>query len=162
MSIFSSHVGRWEEGGYGSLLFTPAVRQGCAAACQGSCRVDRPPAVRSASRALRGYFRARLPALPCIAWLARRLDCRPRRWLQAPPGLIASGMPWLSGRRYKEMVTRYPDACVVLVLTRDQGSGERAGEHRALGLPRRSHLPAFCASRGPQCRLPACSELQPA
>lgn len=65
MSIFSSHVGRWEEGGYGSLLFTPA----------------------------------------------------------APPGLIASGMPWLSGRRYKEIVARYPDACVVLVLTRDQGSG---------------------------------------
>ena len=43
--------------------------------------------------------------------------------LQAHPGLMAASLPWLSGVDYKRTVTWIPYTAIVLVLTRDKGSG---------------------------------------
>ena len=43
--------------------------------------------------------------------------------LQAHPGLMAASMPWLSGVDYKRLCTWFPYAALLLVLTRDKGSG---------------------------------------
>ena len=43
--------------------------------------------------------------------------------LQAHPGLMAASMPWLSGMDYKRLCTWFPYAALLLVLTRDKGSG---------------------------------------
>lgn len=43
--------------------------------------------------------------------------------LQAHPGLMAASMPWLSGVDYKRLCTWFPYAALLLVLTRDRGSG---------------------------------------
>ncbi|PRW45373.1 Long-chain-alcohol oxidase FAO1 [Chlorella sorokiniana] len=39
------------------------------------------------------------------------------------PGLFAAASPWLGGEDFKDLMLQYPNACVVLVLTRDSGSG---------------------------------------
>jgi hypothetical protein len=42
---------------------------------------------------------------------------------QAHPGLMAASIPWLSSLDYKRLCTWLPYASIVLVLTRDKGSG---------------------------------------
>lgn len=39
------------------------------------------------------------------------------------PGIFASAAPWLGGEDYKRLMLQYPNACIVLVLTRDQDPG---------------------------------------
>ena len=43
--------------------------------------------------------------------------------MQAHPGIIAASMPWLNGLDYKRLCSWMPYISVVLVLTRDKGSG---------------------------------------
>lgn len=77
--------------------------------------------------------------------------------LQAHPGLMAASMPWLSGLDFKRLCTWFPYVSIILVLTRDKGSG-RVTIGRD-GLPRVHYWPdahdrasmmnvSFCRSRG--------------
>jgi long-chain-alcohol oxidase len=77
------------------------------------------------------------------------------------PGLFAAATPWVGGRDYKRLMLQYPNACVVLVLTRDSGSGARgavaAGRPLRCGVGRRGKSAAArdalikCAADAP-CR----------
>ena len=59
--------------------------------------------------------------------------------MQAHPGLMAASMPWLSGVDYKRLCTWFPYAALLLVLTRDKGSGRvTIGKD---GLPRIHYWP---------------------
>ncbi|EFN52938.1 hypothetical protein CHLNCDRAFT_137296 [Chlorella variabilis] len=50
------------------------------------------------------------------------------------PAFFAGGAPWVCGEDYKELMLRYPEACVVRVLVRDQDAGrvtvDRSGRPR--------------------------------
>ena len=59
--------------------------------------------------------------------------------LQAHPGIIAASIPWLGGHDYKRLCTWFPYMGVILVLTRDRGSG-RVTIGRD-GLPRMHYWP---------------------
>ena len=59
--------------------------------------------------------------------------------LQAHPGIIAASIPWLGGHDYKRLCTWFPYMGVILVLTRDKGSG-RVTIGRD-GLPRMHYWP---------------------
>ncbi len=59
--------------------------------------------------------------------------------MQAHPGLMAASMPWLSGTDYKRLCTWFPYTAILLVLTRDKGSGRvTVGKD---GLPRIHYWP---------------------
>ena len=60
--------------------------------------------------------------------------------MQAHPGIIAASMPWLSGLDYKRLCSWMPYVSVVLVLTRDKGSGRVT--IGADGLPRVHYWPS--------------------
>ena len=59
--------------------------------------------------------------------------------MQAHPGIIAASMPWLGGLDYKRLCSWMPYVSVVLVLTRDKGSGRVT--IGADGLPRVHYWP---------------------
>ncbi len=59
--------------------------------------------------------------------------------MQAHPGIIAASMPWLNGLDYKRLCSWMPYVSVVLVLTRDKGSGRVT--IGADGLPRVHYWP---------------------
>ena len=59
--------------------------------------------------------------------------------MQAHPGIIAASMPWLSGLDFKRLCSWMPYVSVVLVLTRDKGSGRVT--IGADGLPRVHYWP---------------------
>ena len=60
--------------------------------------------------------------------------------VQAHPGIIAASMPWLSGLDFKRLCSWMPYVSVVLVLTRDKGSGRVT--IGADGLPRVHYWPS--------------------
>ena len=99
-----------------------------------------------------------------------------RPGLQAHPGIIAASIPWLGGHDYKRLCTWFPYMGVILVLTRDKGSG-RVTIGRD-GLPRMHYWPnkhdqqsmmnggalssALCSRPQWACaaQAPSCSSLQ--